>query len=214
MQIFESGSEGFEAACLQKVAHADFDARTIAQRCVALATGTQRRNNIVLVEISLHHLVDFDITGIVDCLDQIAHPVTIHIISKFYLSLDLVAFGHGYITHVVAKACNFCALPISPRGRSTRPHAQLHLHIIIPPMTNNDLALQSHAAANEAKLTVTMCCLIEIHEIHVNLSPGNFAIVLRVQMCERLFEQAQPGNPHLGGRERVHPGNETNTVLG
>ena len=49
------------------------------------------------------------------------------------------------------------------------------------------------------RIPVAVSGLVEVDEVHIDLRPGNFAVVLGVQVSERLFEQAQPGDPHLGG---------------
>ncbi len=54
--------------------------------------------------------------------------------------------------------------------------------------------------------------LVQIHEVHVNRGPGNLAVELRVEVYQRLMERLEPGDPHLGGRERVHPGRQANAV--
>ena len=81
-------------------------------------------------------------------------------------------------------------------------------------MPNNDFALQAQATADKTKLTVTVCSLVQVHEIHVDLSPGNFAVVLGMQVGKGFLEQGQSGDPHLGRREGVHPGDQTNAVFG
>ena len=40
------------------------------------------------------------------------------------------------------------------------------------------------------------------------VGPGDVAVELRVQVHERLLQRAQPGDPHLGRREGVHPGDQ------
>jgi hypothetical protein len=48
--------------------------------------------------------------------------------------------------------------------------------------------------------------LVQVHEVHVDFSPGEIAVELRVQVEERLRQCRQTTDPHLGRRERVHPG--------
>jgi carbon starvation protein len=56
-----------------------------------------------------------------------------------------------------------------------------------------------------SRLAVAVGSLVEIHEIHVDVAPWQIAIELRVQVQKRLFKQREPADPHLGGRESVHP---------
>jgi hypothetical protein len=57
----------------------------------------------------------------------------------------------------------------------------------------------------EAGLAVAVRGLVEVHEVHVDVGPGQVAVELRVQVAERLAQRAEAGDPHLGGREGVHP---------
>ena len=57
-----------------------------------------------------------------------------------------------------------------------------------------------------------MSTLVEVHEIHVDVVPWNFGIVLGVQVQQRLVQNLQTVNPHLGWRESVHPCDDTHTM--
>ena len=46
----------------------------------------------------------------------------------------------------------------------------------------------------------------QVHEPHVDLRPGQLAVELRVQVRQRLAELVEAVDPHLRGREGVHPG--------
>ena len=50
--------------------------------------------------------------------------------------------------------------------------------------------------------------LAEVHEVHVDLVPGQLNVELGVKMTEGLGELREPVDPHLGGREGVHPEDE------
>jgi hypothetical protein len=58
---------------------------------------------------------------------------------------------------------------------------------------------------DEARLAVAVGRLVEVHEVHVDLVPGQVAIELGVEMDERLAQEGEAADPHLRGRERVHP---------
>jgi hypothetical protein len=75
------------------------------------------------------------------------------------------------------------------------------------PETDDNFPLQAHAAANEAELPVAMGRLVEVHEIHVNLRPGQVAVILCMQVDERFAQSAQTGNPHFCRGKGMHPGN-------
>ena len=58
---------------------------------------------------------------------------------------------------------------------------------------------------------VTMCALIEIHEVHVHGVPRNLPVVLCVEVEKRLAELLHSVDPHLGRGEGVHPCDHTDT---
>jgi hypothetical protein len=79
-------------------------------------------------------------------------------------------------------------------------------------MTDDNLAIEPQSRVDEACLTVAMCGLVQVHKIHVDLTPRQIAIKLRVQMQERLAKSLQPSDPHLRWRERMHPEDETRAI--
>ena len=79
----------------------------------------------------------------------------------------------------------------------------------IGPVTNHNLAAQTHTCANVAEFTVAMSALVEVHEVHVHGIPRNFGIILSVEVEHGLVELLQTVNPHLCGRESVHPSDHT-----
>jgi hypothetical protein len=62
------------------------------------------------------------------------------------------------------------------------------------------------------ELAVAMGRLIEVHEVHVDLRPGEIAVELGVEMEEGLLQRSEPGDPHPGRRERVHPGDDADAA--
>ena len=66
----------------------------------------------------------------------------------------------------------------------------------------------AHARADEPVLPVAVGGLVQVHEVHVNAVPGDVAVELGVQVQQRLAQFGQPGDPHLGRGERVHPGDQ------
>ena len=55
-------------------------------------------------------------------------------------------------------------------------------------MADDDFAIQAETRVQETGFTVAVGGLVEIHEIHVDLSPRQVAIKLRVQVQEWLFQ--------------------------
>ncbi len=79
-------------------------------------------------------------------------------------------------------------------------------------MADDDLARETHAGVDEARLPVAMGGLVEVHEVHVDRVPREITIELGVKMDERLLKRVQPAHPHLRWRERVHPKDEASAV--
>src|SRR5207245_7723866 len=65
----------------------------------------------------------------------------------------------------------------------------------------------------EAKLSISVDLLIEVHEVHVYREPRQFLVKLCMKMQERLAQRSKARNPHAGRRKGVHPGDQANTVL-
>ena len=56
--------------------------------------------------------------------------------------------------------------------------------------------------------------LVEIHEVHVDLGPGKVAVVLGMQVEQRLLKSDKARDPHPGRREGVHPGDHADAIRG
>ena len=74
-------------------------------------------------------------------------------------------------------------------------------------MADHGLAGNPETGGHVGELTVAVGGLVQVHEVHVDLGPRQLHIRLRVQVQERLAQRVEPGDPHLGWRERVHPRN-------
>ena len=134
-------------------------------------------------------------------------------IAKTLFELYTVAIGNGNIIHVhtkhqatyVVSICNSCS--------NTCPSSNLLLSSFALPVAYNNLARYTHTSTDMTKLNVAMCRLVEVHEVHVDVVPWNFSIVLCMEVEERLLKRLKTLNPHLCRRECVHPCDNTNTLL-
>ncbi len=79
-------------------------------------------------------------------------------------------------------------------------------------MPDNHLPVQPQPRMHEPRLPIPMRCLIEIHEIHVNLRPRQIAIELRMQVRKWFMQVDQAADPHFGGGEGVHPEDEASAL--
>ena len=57
-------------------------------------------------------------------------------------------------------------------------------------------------------LTVAVGGLVEVHEVHVDLVVGDLAVILGREVAVRLLQIDKAVDPHLGGAERVAPGDD------
>ncbi len=64
---------------------------------------------------------------------------------------------------------------------------------------------------DKAVFSVPVCGLIQVHEIHIDRIPGDVAVELRVQVQKGPLVLHESLDPHLGRRERVHPGDDPRT---
>ena len=77
----------------------------------------------------------------------------------------------------------------------------------------DDLMGDAEAGKDEAVLAVAVGCLVEVHEVHVDRVVRKLFICLRVQMKERLVQELQALDPHLGRGEGVHPCDDADAVI-
>ena len=95
----------------------------------------------------------------------------------------------------------------------TSPNGNLLLSLLVLPVTANHLAGYTHTSADVSELDIAVSTLVQVHEVHVDLAPGDFGIILCVEVAQRLLQLLQTLDPHLCRREGVHPGNDTYALL-
>ena len=120
-------------------------------------------------------------------------------IAKTLFGLYLVAVGNGNVVHLVAETENEHILRICPCCGNTLPYGDFLLCLGVGPVADNHLAAQTHAGADVSEFAVAVSALVEVHEVHVDLVPGNLGIELGVEMQQRLGELLQAMNPHFSG---------------
>ena len=197
VQVFESGGEALEAAGFEKGAESEFNACAVAERRMARAAFAQRRGDAVELFVLGAELGDGRFVDGVDVLDEIADAIAVDGKAELGFGGDFVAFGHGDLAHVVAKACELAALPIVPGARRAHPDGDAVLHFGVGPMPDDDLAPEPQAGMDEPGFAVAMCGLVEVHEVHVDLGPGQVAIELGVEMQEGFAQRGEAADPHL-----------------
>ncbi len=134
-------------------------------------------------------------------------------VAQALLELDAVAVGHGDIVHVHAEHQTADVLRIGDTGGHAGPHGNLLLGLGVLPVTDDDLALHAHPGADVAELDVAVGALVQVHEVHVDVTPRNLRVVLGVEVEEGLLQGLEPLDPHLRRREGVHPGDDSHALL-
>src|SRR5690554_2137355 len=142
----------------------------------------------ISILILSHQGVDFLISHIGDRSNEITYTITIDGIPESDLCFYFVAFGDCYLPHVITEPAVTPSLPVAPRQRRAQPRFHACVNRGILPMTDNHFATKSHARHYETELAIAMGALVQVHKVHVDGLPWNFAIKLRVQMKEWLAE--------------------------
>ena len=130
----------------------------------------------------------------------------VHRDAEAQLGFGLVAFGDGDVAHVVAEAGQLQRADGGPAGRGALPRTNLAGDLGVADMPDDGLPRHAEARLDVPEFAVAVGCLVEVHEVEVDVSPRQVPVGLGVEVQQRLAEQVQALDPHLGGAERVHPG--------
>ena len=179
---------------------------------MARAAGAQIRAHRVGGFVLRDEGIDFSSADLIHHGDQIAEAESVDREAEFGLCRHLVALGDGDEAHIVTEARDLDMLRFLPGGGCPRPASDRPYHCQVAPMPDDNFPPQAQATHHEAEFAVAVRGLVEIHEIHVDLGPGDIAIVLGVEVEERLLQRCQPGDPVFRGREGVHPGDDAGAI--
>ena len=134
-------------------------------------------------------------------------------ITHTLLELHAVSIGNGYVVHVHTEHQTANVLGISHTCGYASPNGNLLLGCLVFPIAANHLARYTHTGADMSELDVSVGALVQVHEVHIHRLPGDLGIILCVEVEERLLQILQTLDPHLGGAEGVHPGDDTYALL-
>ena len=118
-------------------------------------------------------------------------------VSQTLLELNAVAIGNGNVVHVHTEHQTTNIVSISNTCCYACPYSNLLLSLLVLPITTNNFAGDAHTSADMSELDVTMSTLVEVHEVHVDLAPGNLGVILGVEVKQRLLQLLQTLDPHL-----------------
>ena len=95
----------------------------------------------------------------------------------------------------------------------THPGTDFFLNCFIFPISYYDFTFHTKTAENMTILTVTVCRLVLIHEIHVDRIIWNLTVELCVQVKQRFSVLLQTKDPWFCRWECMHPRDDTGTVF-
>ena len=107
-------------------------------------------------------------------------------VSESLFGSHLVAIGNGHVVHLVAEADDEHILRVGPSGTNAFPNGDMVLGSGIFPVSYNEFAADAHARNDVAEFAVAMSALVEVHEVHVDVVPWNFGIILGVEVQKGL----------------------------
>ena len=171
-------------------------------------------SELVRVLVLRNEPVDARVVDAADRRLELADAVPVDGDAEANLRLDLVAVRARDLAHVVAEAGDPQRLCLVPAAGRPRPGADPLEDARVRPVPGDGLPAEPHPRREVAELAIAVRRLVQVHEVHVDLRPRELAVELRVQVEERLLERAETGDPHLRGRERVHPGDQADALLG
>ena len=168
--------------------------------------------HVVLGLVVLDEVLDLIVLDLVVCGDELVDGPGVDGGAEYAFGFGLVAFGDGNVTHVVAPTHDLHVLGGIPAGAGAGPGADLLGDFRIGVVADDDLARNAETGHDVAELTVAVCGLVQVHEVHVDGLPRDFLVVLGGQLQQRLGEHFEAADPHLGRREGVAPGDHADDV--
>ena len=213
IEIFEGGGESAKTAVGEELLHPQLLARRLIQGGTKPPARLHRLGQGVGRLIFGQQRLDVALGHGIDHLDQIADRVVVHLIAELDLGLNLVALGDRHVAHVVAKTGDLEVAAVVDGGGDAHPVANLLSGLFILPVTHHHGAGQPQPGPHEAELASAVGGLVQVHEVHVDLAPGEIPVELGVKLQQGLLQLAQRRDPHLGGGEGVHPHHEPDAAL-
>ncbi|CAH0308448.1 hypothetical protein SRABI106_03970 [Rahnella aquatilis] len=208
VQIFKVGRECPEFTLFEETGHTKFNFGSIQQVFTTFAVNFYRIRQAIGGFIFFHQRIDVAFADFVDYADQITNSVGTDAVAELDLSGNFIAFGDSNFTHIIAKTCHFQVLAFVFGGSNAHPLGDTAVRFTVLPVTGYHGVLLTHTGTDEAEFTATVRGLVQVHEVHVHGFPWDFSIELRMELHQRLMQDAQPGNPHFGRREGMQPGDD------
>ena len=213
-EILEVSGERVEVASVEERPQAYLLGGGVAQRAVPGTPRGELGHDRVAVLVLRHDIVDGVGRSTVHRGDELIDAVGVDRRPEPQLDLDLVALGNGDIAHVVAEAGHPQLLGGMPAGGGAGPRADPAADGRVAGVPGHRLAPQGQTGLDVTELAVAVGGLVQVHEVHVDLGPGQGKVGLGVQVQERLAQDVEPGDPGLGRRKGVHPRHHPDALVG
>ena len=164
--------------------------------------------DVVAVLVLRHQRVDVGRIDVGHRLGQVIDAPGVDLDAEDRLGLGLVALGDRDEPHVVAEPGELERAGRGPARRGPGPGRHLVDDARVGHVADDGLPAQRQPGLDVAELAVAVRGLVQVHEVEVDVGPRQRDVGLRVQVEQRLVERAEPGDPHLGRAEGVHPGDD------
>ena len=193
-----------EAAVGEEGAHPDLLPGGVAQVLALVAAPPQRGSERVLRLVLLDQAVDLGVAHLGDARDQIADAVAVHrpaeLICASTRSPPVTATSRMFMP---PKRTIFSWRDSATAQATRDQRVELGDDLAVLPVADHDLAVEPQARHDEPELPVAVGRLVQVHEVHVDLRPGQLAVELRVQVRQRLRQAALSPAIHIFAGEKV-----------
>src|ERR1035437_4703518 len=186
VKVLEGIGERAEASGGHEFTQGDLDPGGLAQGLAIGATRPQGRRDVIGRLIEGDHAVNLRLGHTTHRVGQVAYAEAVDRDPELHLRRDLVALRHRHVAHVVAKPGELEVPGLAQPARRPRPGPDPVLNLHLLPVAGDGFAAQSQPRLDVRELSVTVGGLVQVHEVHVDLAPGEIAVELRVQVEERL----------------------------
>ena len=207
MQILEGVRKCADAVLFQELLEANFVFCLLTDCVDAVCL------HGILIRILLHLRVDFFFCYLIDDVYHIAQRIVVALPAIFDLALYTIAVGNCHMSHVISEGSYLQGLGVVDSLCYLRESLDLRYYVVMLIVSCNHLMGNTHSCYDEAKLTVAVCCLVQVHEVHIDIVIRKLLIGLCVQVKHGLSKLLQSLDPHLGRGEGVHPGNDADAVI-
>jgi len=211
-EFVEAGGKRFGALIFQETAQTDFLSSGCPDMAVVGTALGSIGGHFVNTGVFVDQGIDFSFRYGIDVRNEFGNGGIVYVVTQTDFGFHLVTVGYSYVVHVVTETDDTHILSIGPTGANAHPNGYLFLGAFVVPVADNHLAGFAQTTGDVTEFAVSVGTLVEVHEVHVHGGPGDLFVVLGVQVQQGLLEVHQPMNPHLGGRERMHPGDDTDAL--